>query len=43
MTRPVKFLRLGTDIIEIMRIRQSIERHGQHFLNRLFSAREQDF
>jgi holo-[acyl-carrier protein] synthase len=34
---------LGTDIVEIARIRQSIERHGQHFLNRLFSAKEQDF
>lgn len=28
---------------EIERVRQSIERHGQHFLNRLFSAREQDY
>ncbi len=34
---------LGTDIIEIERIRQSIERHGQHFLDRLFTQREQDY
>lgn len=34
---------LGNDIIEISRMRQSIERHGQHFLNRLFSQREQDY
>lgn len=34
---------LGNDIIEIERIRQSIDRHGQHFLNRLFTHREQDY
>lgn len=34
---------LGNDIIEIERMRQSIERHGQHFLNRLFTQREQDY
>lgn len=34
---------IGTDIIEIERIRLSIERHGQHFLNRLFTQKEQDY
>lgn len=34
---------LGNDIIEIERIRLSIERHGQHFLNRLFTQKEQDY
>jgi holo-[acyl-carrier protein] synthase len=34
---------LGNDIIEISRLRQSIDRHGLHFLNRLFSQREQDY
>lgn len=34
---------LGNDIIEIERIRLSIERHGQHFLNRLFTQNEQDY
>ena len=34
---------LGSDIIEIERIRQSIERHGPHFLNRLFTLREQEY
>ncbi|HSX26051.1 MAG TPA: holo-ACP synthase [Chlamydiales bacterium] len=34
---------LGNDIIEIERMRQSIDRHGLHFLNRLFSQREQDY
>jgi holo-[acyl-carrier protein] synthase len=34
---------LGNDIIEIKRVSQSIERHGQHFLNRLFSQKEQDY
>jgi holo-[acyl-carrier protein] synthase len=32
----------GIDIIEIDRIRESITRHGQHFLDRLFT-REQDY
>ncbi len=36
-------LGLGTDIIEIERMRTSIHRHGLHFLNRLFSQREQDY
>jgi len=34
---------LGNDIVEISRVRQSIERHGLHFLNRLFTHREQDY
>ena len=34
---------LGSDIIEIGRMRTSIERHGLHFLNRLFSQNEQDY
>jgi len=34
---------LGNDIIEIDRIRQSIERHGQHFLDKLFSEKEQAY
>lgn len=43
MTMDNKLKGLGTDIIEIERIRQSIERHGAHFLNRLFSQKEQDY
>ena len=34
---------LGNDIIEVERMRKSIERHGLHFLNRLFTQREQDY
>lgn len=34
---------IGTDIIEIDRVRKSIERHGLHFLNRLFTQNEQDY
>lgn len=34
---------LGSDIIEIERMRVSMDRHGLHFLNRLFSQREQDY
>jgi phosphopantethiene--protein transferase domain len=39
----LKIQGLGTDIIEIDRVRKSIERHGMHFLNRLFTQREQDY
>lgn len=34
---------LGNDIVEIERIRQSVERHGQHFLDRLFTHKEQEY
>jgi holo-[acyl-carrier protein] synthase len=34
---------IGNDLIEIVRIRKSIERHGQHFLDRIFTRREQDY
>jgi len=32
---------IGTDIIEIARIRQTIERWGERFLNRVYTASEQ--
>ena len=34
---------IGTDIIEIDRIRENIEKHGSQFLDRLFSKKEQDY
>jgi holo-[acyl-carrier protein] synthase len=34
---------VGNDILEIERMRLSIERHGHHLLNRLFTVREQDY
>lgn len=34
---------LGTDIIEISRIASSIERYGQRFLDKMFTAKEQDY
>lgn len=36
-------LGVGNDIIEIERIRASIERFGERFLNRLFTANEQKY
>lgn len=36
-------LGLGNDIIEIDRIRGNIEKHSRHFLNRLFSEKEQKY
>lgn len=34
---------LGNDIIEIERIRKSINRHGEHFLGRLFTKEEKEY
>ena len=34
---------VGTDIIEIVRIARIIERHGELFLNRVFTPAEVDF
>lgn len=34
---------IGTDIIEVKRIEQAIQRYGQRFLDRLFSQSEQDY
>ncbi|MBA3957648.1 MAG: holo-ACP synthase [Parachlamydiaceae bacterium] len=34
---------LGTDIIEIERIRASIAHHQQHFLDKIFTAGEQSY
>lgn len=31
---------LGTDIVEIVRIGQMVERHGEHFINRVFTDDE---
>ncbi len=35
-----KIISIGTDIIECVRIAQMIEKHGEVFLNRVFTARE---
>jgi holo-[acyl-carrier protein] synthase len=34
---------IGTDIVEIERIRKMIEHHGDHFLNRCFTPREIEY
>lgn len=34
---------IGTDIVEIERIREMIERHGDHFLNRCFTPNEIEY
>ena len=34
---------IGTDIVEIDRIRKMIERHGEHFLNRCFTPDEAEY
>lgn len=38
-----EILGVGNDIIEIERIRKSIEAHGDQFLSRLFTIREQEY
>jgi holo-[acyl-carrier protein] synthase len=34
---------IGTDIVECLRIAQMIERHGELFLNRVYTAREIEY
>lgn len=34
---------IGNDIIEIERIKQSIEKYGDRFLDKLFTAREKEY
>ena len=36
-------LGIGTDIVECLRIAQMIERHGELFLNRVFTPREIEY
>jgi holo-[acyl-carrier protein] synthase len=36
----VHIIGLGTDIVEVVRIGQMIERHGEHFLSRVFTDEE---
>ena len=34
---------IGNDIIEIKRIKDIMDRYGSHFLNRIFTAKEQNY
>lgn len=34
---------IGNDIIEIDRIKRAIQNHGAHFLNKLFTKKEQEY
>ena len=36
-------LGVGIDQIEVSRIRDSLEKHGDHFLNKIFSPAEQEY
>lgn len=36
-------LGIGTDIIEVERIRQSIDNHGYRLISRIFTSKEQDY
>jgi holo-[acyl-carrier protein] synthase len=36
-------LSIGSDIIEIKRIRSCLEMHGERFLNRVFTPKEQEY
>lgn len=35
--------RIGTDLIEVARVRDSIKRLGSHFLNRIYTSEEQAY
>lgn len=34
---------IGTDILEVARIEEVVERHGRRFLDRLFTEKEQEY
>mgnify|MGYP002137013695 CR=1 FL=1 len=36
-------IKVGNDIIEIARIKKAWERHGERFLNKIFTKQEQDY
>ncbi len=36
-------LRVGVDMIEIARVERAIQRHGERFLRRMFTAGERDY
>lgn len=41
---PIPIIRgIGSDIIEITRIRESLQKHGEHFYNKLFTELEQEY
>lgn len=42
--QPIPLVRgIGNDIIEISRIRQALEKHGEHFTHKLFTDPEQNY
>jgi holo-[acyl-carrier protein] synthase len=41
--KPMPILGIGNDIVEIERIRKSIDTHGLRLLSRLFTTQEQDY
>ncbi len=43
MKQPEKILGIGNDIIEIIRIKKNIEKYKNHFLDRLFTKKEQEY
>ncbi len=42
-SQPSGVLHSGVDLIEIARVKDVLARHGQRFLNRVYTAREQDY
>ena len=42
-TPPEEILGLGTDIIELKRIKEAVERHGKRFLARIFTDQERAY
>ena len=43
MTTMSDILGIGTDILEIERFKQVLDEHGQKFLDKLFSQKEQEY
>ena len=42
-SQPTAVLHTGVDLIEIARVKDVLARHGQRFLDRVYTAREQDY
>jgi holo-[acyl-carrier protein] synthase len=40
VTKQMMILRTGVDLVEIARFQQAVERHGQRFLERVFTPKE---
>ena len=43
MKLPMQIIAHGIDLVDFPRIKEMVERHGERFLNRIFTAAERDY